>query len=88
MKSASVADLRNHFPRVAEWIARGEEVRITKRGKTVARLVPPERPPEAPDLAAYFRTTLSDLWGPTVVAEDPVAILRAEDEGRDDALVR
>jgi prevent-host-death family protein len=40
MKTATVADLRNHFPRVFRWIEEGESVEVTKRGRVVARLVP------------------------------------------------
>jgi antitoxin (DNA-binding transcriptional repressor) of toxin-antitoxin stability system len=40
MKTATVADLRNHFRRVATWIQDGETVAIVKRGKLFARLVP------------------------------------------------
>lgn len=41
MKTATVADLRNHFRRVSAWIENGETVEIIKRGRTFARLVPP-----------------------------------------------
>ena len=46
MKTATVRDLRNRFPRVAAWIEQGEPVEITKGGKVFARLVPaqPEKP--------------------------------------------
>jgi prevent-host-death family protein len=40
MKTATVADLRNRFPRVFRWIEEGESVEVTKRGRIVARLVP------------------------------------------------
>lgn len=40
MKTATVRDLRNHFPRVAAWIKEGESVEITKSGKVFARLSP------------------------------------------------
>lgn len=40
MKTASVRELRNHYNTLLEWVAEGEEVVITKRGKSVARLVP------------------------------------------------
>jgi prevent-host-death family protein len=43
MKTATVADLRNHFPRVFRWIEEGESVEVTKRGRVVARLVPVEQ---------------------------------------------
>ncbi len=40
MKTATVRDLRNRFPRVAAWIEEGEAVEITKSGKVFARLLP------------------------------------------------
>lgn len=40
MKTASVRELRNHYNTLLDWVAEGEEVVITKRGKSVARLVP------------------------------------------------
>jgi prevent-host-death family protein len=40
MKTATVADLRNHFRRLSAWIGNGETVEIVKRGKPFARLVP------------------------------------------------
>ena len=58
MKTASVADLRNRFASVAGWLAKGEQVQITKRGKPFAILSPSrvERIPEPwPDLEARIR---------------------------------
>ena len=56
MKTATVRDLRNNFPRVAEWIAEGEPVEITRSGKPFARLTPaiPEKPRrfKMPDIMA------------------------------------
>jgi len=40
MKTATVADLRNHFRRVSSWIENGEAVEIVKRGRAFAQLVP------------------------------------------------
>ena len=39
-KTASVRDLRNRHRTLLAWIGAGEEIVITQRGKTVARLVP------------------------------------------------
>ena len=53
MKVATVADLRNHFARVSQWIEDGEKIEIRKRGKVFATLVPPpkrKRKVEWPDL--------------------------------------
>lgn len=57
MKTASVADLRNNFPRIAGWLEAGEVVRITKRGKHIADLRPARKGPpvEAPDFMARLR---------------------------------
>jgi antitoxin (DNA-binding transcriptional repressor) of toxin-antitoxin stability system len=46
MKTATVRDLRNRFPRIAEWIEQGQPVEITRAGKVFARLVP--APPPKP----------------------------------------
>jgi prevent-host-death family protein len=40
MRTATVRELRNHYNTLLDWVAEGEEVVITKRGKSVARLVP------------------------------------------------
>jgi len=40
MKTATVRDLRNNFPRVSDWIEGGEQVELTKHGKVIARIVP------------------------------------------------
>jgi prevent-host-death family protein len=40
MKTATVRDLRNHYTGILRWIASGEVVQITRRGKPVARLIP------------------------------------------------
>jgi prevent-host-death family protein len=49
MKTASAADLRNHFSTVSKWIHEGESVIITKRGLPFATLMPlRERKPLPP----------------------------------------
>ncbi len=40
MKTATVRDLRNHYTRLLGWIAAGEEVAVSRRGRVIARLVP------------------------------------------------
>jgi len=64
MKSATVRDLRNHFPRVAAWIEAGESVEITKAGKPFAQLSPvrPQklRKFKMPDIMARLRQTFGD----------------------------
>ena len=84
MKAATVRDLRNHFPRVAAWIAEGESVEITKAGKPFARLVPatPEKPRgfKMPDIMARLNRT----WGKRTFSAQEVAAMRAAElEGED-----
>jgi prevent-host-death family protein len=67
MKTATVADLRNDFRRVSAWVSEGQSVEITKRGRVVARLVPPDggagekdkKPFKMPDFRAQARA----IWG-------------------------
>jgi prevent-host-death family protein len=77
MKTATVRDLRNRFPRVAAWIDEGEPVEITKSGKPFARLVPvvPEKPRKLvkPDIMAQLKET----WGDRIFSAKEVAEMRA-----------
>ena len=45
MKTATVRDLRNRYTSLLSWIEAGEEIVITRKGKTVARLVPERADP-------------------------------------------
>lgn len=59
MKTASVRDLRQNFPRVMAWIEDGEQVAVTMRRKVIARLIPephtPRGEPTTPDFEAISR---------------------------------
>jgi antitoxin (DNA-binding transcriptional repressor) of toxin-antitoxin stability system len=44
MKTATVRDLRNEFSRISKWLEAGESVRVLKRGKPFARVVPERSP--------------------------------------------
>ena len=58
MKSATVRELRNAFPKVFRLIQNGESVEITSRRKVVATLTPPIQ-----QMAARSRRPWSDLDG-------------------------
>ena len=47
MKTATVRELRNHYASLLRWVAAGEEVIITQKGRAVARLFP-----AAPEIAS------------------------------------
>jgi len=64
MKTATIRDLRNAFPKVARWIEEGECVEITRSGKPFARLapVPPAESSRAamPDFLGRLREQFPD----------------------------
>jgi antitoxin (DNA-binding transcriptional repressor) of toxin-antitoxin stability system len=84
MKTATVRDLRNHFPRVAAWVADGESVDITRSGKVVARLVPP-MPAKSPKLVKPdIMARLRETWGDRIFSTKEVEEMRAaEYEGQE-----
>ena len=54
MKEYNVRHVQHHLAALLEAVERGEKVRITRRGKVVAQLGPPEPDPDAlswPDCA-------------------------------------
>ena len=84
MKTASVADLRNHFRRVSAWIENGEAVEIVKRGRPFARLLPVEKPRPARFDPITHRRRLKETWGDRVFSAAEVKAMRsAELEGEE-----
>lgn len=43
MKEVGAFEAKNRLGQLLDWVEAGEEVVITRRGKAVARMVPPER---------------------------------------------
>ena len=79
MKQATVRELRNNYAEVLRWVARGEEVTVTRRGKVVARVLPPHpstSPCEWVGSAAFTRPA----WSRTLQAEESAKIM-AEAKG-------
>jgi len=76
---ATVRDLRNNFAHVSSWIEAGREVEITKRGRVVARLVPPGPPPARPkwDMKARMKK-LREMNGGKPFIQNIVIDLRDE----------
>ncbi len=60
MKTATIREVQHHLAEVLSCVARGEEVAVLRRGKMVAKLVPPDpRAPAAPDFLARAKA----VWG-------------------------
>jgi antitoxin (DNA-binding transcriptional repressor) of toxin-antitoxin stability system len=82
MKTASVRDLRNRFPRIAAWIKQGQAVEITKSGKVFARLVP--APPRKarrfrmPDITARLDQTFGQVCYDAADTANGLAASRGE----------
>ena len=83
MRTATVADLRNHFRRVSAWLENGETVEILKRGQVIAQLVPVRRKlrrADKPDIMAR----LDQQWGDRSFSLAEVQAMRsAELEGEE-----
>ena len=62
MRTATVADLRNHFRRVSAWLENGETVEILKRGQVIAQLVP-VRPKPRRGAKPNIMARLDQQWG-------------------------
>jgi len=64
MSTVTAREANQHFSKILDAAARGEEVTITRRGKPVAKLVPvaaPEDPAEAERRAAELEAILKRL---------------------------
>ncbi len=64
-KTATVADLRNHFAILSKWIDEGNPVTITKHGTLFATLVPAQRKKKIPRVDRMARLRKIFLKGPT-----------------------
>ena len=73
----SAREARARFRELLDRVAAGEEVILTRRGKEVARLVPPRRRKRLPDLGP-FRASIELKGEP---ASRTVARLRGEEWG-------
>ena len=62
MKTASVREVQHGLAAILERVERGEEVTVTRRGKPVARIVPPRspRPVRWPDFAERMKRDFPD----------------------------
>jgi antitoxin (DNA-binding transcriptional repressor) of toxin-antitoxin stability system len=82
MKTATLRDLRNDFPKLEAWLGEGEEICIERRGRPIAMLRPVDaaagKTVKMPDFAARRKA----IWGDRVFSEEEVRAMReAELEG-------
>jgi len=81
MKTASIREVRHDFSRILEWVANGEEVAITKRRETVARLLPVARRKtirsQMPDVTAR----LQKVFGRKIISDQAMKKILGDNRG-------
>jgi prevent-host-death family protein len=80
MKTTTVRELRNNYSKVLKWVAKGEEVEVTRRGKIVARVVPPPSVKAAQVDWSQSAALTRRAWSTTLTANDSAGIL-ADSQG-------
>lgn len=81
MKSTTVRELRNNYSRVLHWVSKGEEVEVTRRGKVVAKVIPPSVSPPAEVDWRQSAALHRPAWSTSLTSEQSARIL-AESQGR------
>jgi antitoxin (DNA-binding transcriptional repressor) of toxin-antitoxin stability system len=81
MKTATVRELRNEFPRIEAWVHEGESIHISKRGKIIATLVPASgtAAPHSHSPKVDIMARLQETWGGRVLTLEQVATMRADE---------
>lgn len=71
MKSVTVRQIREALPRLEKLLAKHGEIRVTRRGKEIARLLPAADKPRFPSLAE-FRASMpfQDIPSEVLIRED------------------
>ncbi len=84
MRTATVRDLRNDFPKLEAWISNGEPIEILKRGKLIARLIPTRMKASEKLVKPNFSKRRKEIFGKRVFSAAEVKAMRqAELEGED-----
>lgn len=80
MKTTTVRELRNNYAQVIKWVGKGEEVEVTRRGKVVAKVVPPMAAKVAEVDWTQSSAHNRPAWGRALTAKESAAVL-AESQG-------
>ena len=79
MKTASVREVQRNLAAVLDMVSRGQEIAVTKRGRVIARIVPPgdaRKPVAWPDAAAHMKRL-----GPDAARGTPASAIITETRG-------
>jgi antitoxin (DNA-binding transcriptional repressor) of toxin-antitoxin stability system len=81
MKTASIREVRHDFSRILAWVTSGEEVAITKRRETVARLLPVTRKKAARAKMPDVTARLERVFGRRVISDKAMKEILADNRG-------
>ncbi len=81
MKTTTVRELRNNYSKVLKWVAKGEEVDVTRRGEVVAKVVPPSSA-KATQVDWSQSAALSRRAWSTALTKEESATILADSQGR------
>jgi len=83
MKSVTVRDLRYDFPKVERMLREGKALRVTKRGKVIAKLEPEnEGAHSARAPLPDFEARLKEIYGDQVFEVSGAELISADREDR------
>jgi prevent-host-death family protein len=75
MKRTTVRELRNNYSKVLQWVSKGEEVEVTRRGKVVAKVVPPASAKVAKVDWTQSAALTRPAWSSRLTAKESATIL-------------
>lgn len=78
MRTVTVRELRNDFAKLSTWLSAGEEIEITKRGITCAKLVPVELKKAGQVKRPDFAGRLRQIYGDRKAAQNAILLEREE----------
>jgi len=81
IKTASVRDLRQNFPRILAWIEAGEEVAITMRRQAIARLVPLPRKKQPKCRMPDIADRLKRVFGTKIIPDKTMKKILEQNKG-------
>lgn len=81
IKTASVRDLRQHFPRVLAWIEAGEEIAITMRRHEIARLIPRSQRKTRQRPFPNIAKRLDRVFGSKIISDETMAAILEQNKG-------
>jgi prevent-host-death family protein len=81
MKTISMRELLHHSAEVLRVVERGGTVRLTKRGRPVARLIPEPEPTGRQVVKVDFREQLRATWGDKAFSQAQISAMREAELG-------